>query len=32
MSADISTPARPARPDWRRHLGVLAALAVWWLV
>jgi uncharacterized membrane protein YraQ (UPF0718 family) len=32
MSAEISTPTRPARPDWPWHLGVLAALAVWWLV
>ncbi len=32
MSADISHPVRPARPDWLWHLGVVAFLVVWWLV
>lgn len=32
MSADITHPVRPARPDWQWHLGVVAFLVGWWLV
>ncbi|MDP3961266.1 MAG: permease [Pseudorhodobacter sp.] len=33
MSADISTPSRPApRPDWVWHVGLIAFVALWWLV
>ena len=31
MSAEISSP-RPARPDWLWHAGLVAFVAVWWLV
>lgn len=31
MSADVSTP-RPTRPDWLWHAGLVAFVAVWWLV
>ncbi|KFI27475.1 permease [Paenirhodobacter enshiensis] len=29
MNADIAHPARPARPDWLWHLGILAFLVAW---
>ncbi|MCR8547419.1 permease [Salipiger sp. P9] len=32
MSADITTPAHPSRPDWQWHLGVAAFAVAWWLV
>ncbi|MDP2739531.1 MAG: permease [Pseudorhodobacter sp.] len=33
MSADITTPARPApRPDWLWRVGLIAFVALWWLV
>ncbi|MGD9917407.1 MAG: permease [Paenirhodobacter sp.] len=31
MSVSVS-PARPGRPDWLWHLGVVAFVALWWLV
>jgi uncharacterized membrane protein YraQ (UPF0718 family) len=32
MSAEITSPARPAQPGWLWHLGVLAFLVLWWLI
>lgn len=32
MSADVSLPVRPVRPDWQWHLGVLGFLAGWWVI
>jgi uncharacterized membrane protein YraQ (UPF0718 family) len=33
MSADITTPSRPGpRADWLWHAGLVAFVAVWWLV
>ncbi|MBD3801653.1 MAG: permease [Thioclava sp.] len=30
MSAEVSPPVHPARPDWQWHVGVLGFLAGWW--
>lgn len=32
MSAEVSSPVHPARPDWPWHLGVLGFLAGWWVI
>jgi len=32
MSTDLTHPSHPPRPDWLWHLGVVAAVALWWIL
>jgi len=32
MSTDFTHPSHPSRPDWLWHLGVVAAVALWWML
>ena len=32
MNSDLTHPSHPSRPDWLWHLGVVAAVALWWML
>lgn len=32
MNSDLTHPSHPSRPDWLWHLGVAAAVALWWML
>lgn len=32
MSTDFTHPSHPSRPDWLWHLGVVVAVALWWML
>ncbi|KAB6715126.1 MULTISPECIES: permease [Roseobacteraceae] len=32
MNSDLTHPSHPPRPDWLWHLGVVAAVALWWIL